>query len=84
MTKPKSNPFKEHQRKAVLARWARRSPEERADYARMMVAAREAKRVAATPKTQSDKWAAAGLCVACGGEHRHAKNCQIVKQSFGG
>lgn len=40
----KTNPFIEHQRAAVRARWAKTTPEERSDHAKGLVAAREAKR----------------------------------------
>lgn len=42
-----TDPFREHQKRAVKARWAKTTPAERSAYARKMVAAREAKRAAA-------------------------------------
>jgi hypothetical protein len=42
----KPTTLQDHQRRAVQARWARKTPEERSAYAKMMVDAREAKRAA--------------------------------------
>ena len=39
--------YSQHQSEAVKARWAKKTPEERSAYAKMMVEAREAKRKAA-------------------------------------
>ncbi|GAA0298222.1 hypothetical protein GCM10009087_05050 [Sphingomonas oligophenolica] len=44
MTIKKDITLSEHMRRAVKARWAKTTPEQRSEYARKMVAAREAKR----------------------------------------